>query len=149
MALRGRLCTDEGQALVEFAIALPLMALIIFGILELTSLYKCRFIVSYAEFMSARCISVHPGDAEAVAQDASRMVVGTALDPKVLVPVVGGTIMKSTAKAGQSSVQVDLRYRRVVTSPVVAAALSPMGRLTGIHVASMGSSIVLPMFVAK
>ena len=128
MAKHSELAEDAGQAMAEFALALPLFALVIFGIMELTSLYHHRFVLSYATFMAARCAAVHYGDADAVARGAAKTIVAGALDARVLIPVAGAGLMKTNTHVKSGAVRVELTYTKRVSSPVIARALSPLGR---------------------
>ncbi len=50
---------EEGQALVEFAIAFPLLLLFILGILQISFIINAYSIVNYAAFSACRCGIVH------------------------------------------------------------------------------------------
>ena len=57
--------TDQsGQAMTEFAIAFPVLLLLVLAIIQLALIYHARQVVNYAAFSAARSLMVHPRQQE-------------------------------------------------------------------------------------
>ena len=54
--------SSQGQGLVEFALVLPLLLLILFGVLDLGRIFATAITVTNAAREGARYISLHPDD---------------------------------------------------------------------------------------
>ncbi len=59
---------DSGQALVEFALAVPIQLLLVFGIMQMAFLYISSVVVSYTAYRCARCVVVGEHDNLVVGQ---------------------------------------------------------------------------------
>ena len=76
---------EEGQAMVEFAIAFPLQLLIMFAIMQLALVYVAKQVVSYASYSAARAavVSDSPQDAYRRALRAGALICSPITGPTV------------------------------------------------------------------
>lgn len=79
---------DRGQAVVEFAIALPLVVVLVFGVLQVAVVVRNQLAIEVAARDGARAaaVSATPASAAAAAADAA-----TGLDPIATATTVGAS----------------------------------------------------------
>lgn len=85
--LRRRMRSERGAAIVEFALVVPILILLVFGIVEFGRVFYIQSTISGAAREGARAMALGDSDAEARAraQDALGSV-DAALDPKGACP---------------------------------------------------------------
>ena len=101
---------DSGQAAVEFAIALPVVVLLVLGIVQLVVVARDQLAVELAAREAARAASVAAGPQSAAAGAAAA---ATDLGPLDVVTQVGG-----------DRVTVSVRYVDPTTVPLIGAFLA-------------------------
>lgn len=99
MNVPGRIFAEEsGQALIEFAIVLPLLLLILFGIFDFGRIFLDSFIINEAARDAARYASIGASDSEVVQvvnQDCALLntaKLGVTIVPAAAARVSGGTV---------------------------------------------------------
>lgn len=102
MRRRGR--AERGAAAVEFAILLPVLLLILFGIVEYGSIFNAQLSLQHAAREGVREMVVH-GDQDAAEQAAVAAAVG--LDPDAMDVIV----TPETPCTGTEPVTVEVRYQ--------------------------------------
>jgi Flp pilus assembly protein TadG len=108
---RGR--GDEGQAAVELALVLPLVALVLLAVVQVGLLVRDQVLVVHAAREAAREAAAAPA-AEAARRAA---LAGSGLD-------AGRLALSMSGRAGAGSrVRVEVRYRAPARVPLVGAAL--------------------------
>lgn len=95
------LSNDRGATLIEFAIVLPILVLLIFGIVEFSRAYNTKVTLTHAARESVRVMAVE--DDAAKAQTAAKDAVSGTLDPDQLT-------WSATACTPGDPVQVNLTY---------------------------------------
>lgn len=138
---RGPRARESGQAVAEFALAFPLLLLIVLGVIQISLMFVARAVVEYAAFAAAR--------AEIVGEDpqrAAEMVCSCIAGPSYtqgtgktfsvpgwgVLPRSESSSIKTSVKVidpvgdgnGQVTVEVTHRYELVV--PVVGLILRPV-----------------------
>ena len=111
--MTGRGSGDEGQAAVELALVLPLVAVVLLAVVQVGLLVRDQVLVVHAAREAARAAAVDPA-AEAPREAA---VAGSGLEPDRLAVAVSGR-----GGAG-SRVRVEIRYRAASRVPIVGAAV--------------------------
>ena len=111
--MTGRGPGDEGQAAVELALVLPLVAVVLLAVVQVGLLVRDQVLVVHAAREAARAAAVDPA-AEAPREAA---VAGSGLEPDRLAVAVSGR-----GGAG-SRVRVEIRYRAASRVPIVGAAV--------------------------
>lgn len=104
---------DEGQVVVELALALPLVALLALLLLQVALIVRDQVLVTSAAREGARQMAVSPEEGEARAA----VLDGTALDDDRLTVTVG------PRGAAGSRVRVEIRYRSPTEIPLVGAMM--------------------------
>lgn len=104
---------DEGQATVELALVLPLVALLLLLLLQAALVLRDQLLVAHAAREAARAASVAEGDRSAAATRGAQRAGG--LDPAHLV------VRSSTGGGG--SVVVHVEYRSATDVPLVGLLL--------------------------
>ena len=117
--MRGR--GDEGQATVELALVLPLVAALLLVVLQVGLVLRDHLLVAHAAREAARAAAVADGDPGAAATRAARRSGG--LDPDRLV-------VRTSPAAGGDAVRVVVTYRSATDVPLVGALL-PDVSMTG------------------
>ena len=104
---------SEGQAAVELALAVPLLALLLLGLVQLGLLIRDQVLVVHAAREAARqaAVDAAPDAARRAAIASSGLASG-----RIAVDVIG-------RGAPGSRVRVDVRYRAATDVPLVGAAL--------------------------
>lgn len=100
---------DRGQAAVEFALALPLVVLVVLGIVQLVVVVRDQLAVEVAARDGARAASVAAAPASAAQAAAQRAV--------ALRPLSVSTV------AGASNVTVTVRATSATDVPLIGAAI--------------------------
>jgi len=102
---------DQGQASVELALLLPVLALVALALIQVGLLVRAQLLVTHAAREGARAAAVdeHPDAARTAA------VASTPLDP-------GRLEVHASGRAGPGSrVRVEVRYRAPLDVPLVGA----------------------------
>jgi Flp pilus assembly protein TadG len=99
---------DDGQAVVELALALPLVCLLLLGVVQVGLVVRDQLLIAHAAREAARAASVSASPATA----ASRAVVGS--------PLRGLTLRTSS---GGTSVTVEATALSVTDVPLIGALL--------------------------
>ena len=110
----GPAAAEPGQAAVELALVLPLVAVVLLAVVQVGLIVRDEVLVVHAAREAARSAAVDP------APDAARRAAasGGGLDPARLT-------VTATGRAGPGSrVRVDVRYRPATGVPVVGRLLS-------------------------
>lgn len=104
---------DRGQASVELALVLPLVALLLLAVVQVGLLVRTQVLVTHAAREAARAAAVDddPGAAEAAAEASA------SLDPGRL------TVTAEGRGAAGSRVHVQVAYRAATDVPLVGALL--------------------------
>ena len=104
---------DSGQATVELALVLPLLAVLMLALIQAVVLARDQLLVTHAAREAARAAAVDP-DPGAPRRAA---VSAASLDP--------GRLQVDTGARGAvgTSVQVNVRYREPTTLPIVGRAI--------------------------
>ena len=112
-ARRGRQAGDEGQAAVELALILPLLALLLLLIVQAALVVRDQVLVVHAAREAARAAAVDrsPGAARRAA------LAGAPLDPDRT------TVRVGQAPATGQPVSVTVRYRSASLGPLLGAVL--------------------------
>ena len=113
---------ERGAAAVEFALVLPILVLILFGVIEFGGVYNAQLMVTGAAREGAREMAVggDPADAEAAAVAAVVVAGAEALDV---------TVSPGTCTAG-SDVTVTVVYDRPFLTGLFGATLELTGLAT-------------------
>jgi len=82
---------ERGAAAVEFALVLPILALLLFGIIEFGRGYNAKVTLTHAVREGARALAVGAADPEAVTRDAATSLDGSKLVVTVSTCTPGGT----------------------------------------------------------
>lgn len=106
---------ERGQASVELALVLPLIALLALAILQTALVGRDAVLLSHAAREAARAAAIEPGSGGAAARRAS------GLDE--------GRLKVTEHRRGDRLVRVEVRYRSVTDLPVIGA-LVPDVRLS-------------------
>lgn len=107
---------DKGQSLVEFALVLPVLALLLMGIIDLGRIISAQLIVSEAARDAARYASIGNGDTQ-VGQTVSA-------DTSTLGNTVAWTITPTeTNRQSGGTVTVDVSYSVDLFDPLLAVVL--------------------------
>lgn len=101
---------DRGQATVELALVLPLVALLLLLVLQAGLVIRDQLLVAHAAREAARGAAVAEGDRGAAAASAARRAGG--LDP-------GRLTVRSSTGDGGTSVVVQVTYRSATHVPLV------------------------------
>jgi Flp pilus assembly protein TadG len=114
--------SERGAAAVEFALVLPILVLILFGVIEFGGVYNAQLMVTGAAREGAREMAVggDPADAEAAAVAAVVVAGADALDV---------TVSPATCAAG-SDVTVTVVYDRPFLTGLFGATLELTGLAT-------------------
>jgi Flp pilus assembly protein TadG len=104
---------DGGQASVELALLLPVVALLLLAVLQVAVLARDAVLVTHAAREAARAAAVDP--APGAPRDAARAAGG--LDPDRM------SIATSGRDGAGSRVRVEVRYRAPTAVPIVGALL--------------------------
>lgn len=110
---------EEGQELVEYALVLPLVLLILFGIIEMAVIVFSYDTLVNAAREGARYGAIHPND-EAGIEAATRALV-TGLDEDAL---------QSQIQVGDETVRVELTYDAPLLTGFLVQALGGSKTLT-------------------
>jgi hypothetical protein len=105
---------ESGQSLTEFALALPILLIILAGVLDLGRLYFTHVVIADAAAEGATYAAIHPNDTDAIlqrAQDASGGMVE--LDPDLVEVVLPPTLSPG------SPVVVTVRYEFTMLTPFI------------------------------
>jgi Flp pilus assembly protein TadG len=120
---------ERGAALVEFALAMPFLLLMLFGIMEFAVAFWVRHTVTHAAREGARFAIVRGGDSASPADDAA---VATYVRSRVPLETVQVTTTWPTTKAPGAVVRVRVAYPYQpvtgfgVIGPVTIASTSEM-----------------------
>lgn len=119
---RRRWGSERGAAAVEFALILPILVLILFGVIEFGGVYNAQLMVTSAAREAARSMALHGvvADAEAVAVDAAVGIDPAALDV---------TVTPATCAAG-ADVTVTVAYDRPFLTGLFGASVELTGLAT-------------------
>ncbi len=119
---RRRWGSERGAAAVEFALILPILVLILFGVIEFGGVYNAQLMVTGAAREAARTMALHgdPAAAESVAVDAA-----IGIDPGDLEVSVS-----PAACAAGTDVTVTVDYDRPFLTGLFGASLELTGLAT-------------------
>ena len=110
-----RSCGEKGQALVEYALVLPLLLLLVFGIIDLGIAVFSYDTIANAAREGVRYGIIDPHNAAEIELRTRRLTSG--LDPSRLV-----FSCPTCAEAAPRTVRVELTYQvRLITGPVIRA----------------------------
>ncbi len=114
--------SERGAAAVEFALVLPILVLILFGVIEFGGVYNAQLMVTGAAREGAREMAVggDPADAEAAAAEAVVVADASALDV---------TVTPAACAAG-TDVTVTVVYERPYLTGLFGATLELTGLAT-------------------
>lgn len=113
--MRGAKDGEKGQSLVEFALVLPVLALVLMGIIDLARIVSADFIVSEAARDGARYASIGSTDSQ----------IGSAIssDTQVLGSGVNWYISPSPTRNSGDSTTVQVTDSVALFDPLLAAIL--------------------------
>ena len=105
---------EDGQALVEFALVLPLLLILVCGIIDFGWIFGCQLSASSAAREAARYTAIHYNDSTtdndaAIAQDIVEDYAPTLVSPSV-------TLTKSS-----DTVTITVRSQVDILTPIIAA----------------------------
>jgi len=103
---------DQGQALVEFAVALPILLLLIAGMLEFSKLGGALLMVNYGAREGARAASLGAADSEIIEQIKDSTLLLD--DSKIIVD-----ISPEISRTSDESVTVTVQYPVDISIPVI------------------------------
>lgn len=98
---------DRGVALIEFALILPLLLMLVFGIIEFGRAYNARLVVTHAAREGVRVLAVTE---DQTAAEAATLAAVAGLDPNDV------TITATPCVSGQPA-KVDVSYDIIVDIP--------------------------------
>lgn len=100
---------QRGQSMTEFAVAFPVLILLVFGILQVAFLYQGKATLNYATMLAARAGAMHNGDAtqmrNALARGLAPMFAGTA-DTNGYATALGKALAETNVAARLSKIEV-------------------------------------------
>lgn len=105
---------DRGQSTVEFALVLPLVALVVLFIVQAGFIVRDQLLVSHAAREAARAASVSDTDRLGAALTAARNAGALSAD------YLSGTV---TTIESNTSIRVNIAYRSVTGLPLIGALL--------------------------
>jgi Flp pilus assembly protein TadG len=97
---------ERGAAAVEFALVLPLLMLLLFGIIEFGRAYNAKVTLTHAAREGARALAVDDGDPIAVTKDAA-----ASLDPSKI------TVTTTVCEPGETG-EVTATYQMTFSIPL-------------------------------
>jgi Flp pilus assembly protein TadG len=119
MRLRKRAAGDGGQALVEFALILPVLLLMIIGIVEFARAWNIKQVITDAAREGARTAVVSDDD---VGEDSVRTVISTALASGGVDPAAADvSIVPPIARPqpeGSTTVRIEVPFNFVFFGPI-------------------------------
>lgn len=80
-ARRGHVCSDRGAAAVEFALVLPLLVLIVFGVIDFGRAINAQITLTQAAREGARALALGQANYQTRAQDAAIGLSGLTVTP--------------------------------------------------------------------
>jgi len=106
---------DKGQALVEFALVLPLLLLLLFGIIEFGRVFGAELTVSNSAREGARVGAVGADDSVIIARAATAAGI---LDSSLLSV---GITPEESARVRGGDIQVNVSYPVTIVAPFISA----------------------------
>jgi hypothetical protein len=128
---------ETGQVLPEFVISLFLLSLVIFAIFQFASIYSSNLILTYANFMGARCASVHTNDSNRYATEA----INTILISTANIPLV-----KVTSQVNNRDIHLETELRKHISAPLIGRVIDPIGSLVGLPMIKLKASASIPRY---
>jgi Flp pilus assembly protein TadG len=120
---------EDGSILLEFALVLPILLLIVFGIMQLSLVYNARMVTAYATYVGARESAVG-GDAYDVRHLAQ--VIMSSLDLRAVVPGVSAYILDTEVNTRNANVEVKVKYRVPIRIPMMERIFDFWGSWLGV-----------------
>lgn len=126
--------------LFELAIALPILLLIFFGIIQLALVYNARMVTAYATYVGTReaAIGGDYRDSRLLTE-----VIMSSLDLKVLLPGVSSLVLDADFVNQGSRVHGRVAYMMPIRMPMVQKAFNFFGSLLGFSFKEVGCSYEL------
>lgn len=94
---------DRGQAVVELALALPIVMLLLLGVVQVAVVVRGELLVQHAAREAARAASVSAAPAGAARTAATRVLDTARLDGATVQAAVSGTVVRVTVVAATST----------------------------------------------
>jgi len=119
----------HGQALVEFALIIPLLALLLFGIIQYGFIFAAHISLRNASAVGARsAVLTSPKKTIAQIQDVTRGAIGPMLQTNNIVAINVNTNVTVGSATGATSVQI--QYNLPLIVPFVVPGKTAGGSLT-------------------
>ena len=112
---RCNLRDDTGQALVEFALVMPLLLILVVGVIEFGRGWNAYQVITDAAREGARRVAVTRADAAAVTPVVHNALRSASFDPALS----RVTVLPGAGTGAPSSVTVDYRYRFTFLGPLL------------------------------
>lgn len=141
--LRGSRRDERGQSLVEFVLALPILLVIVFGIIEFAAAWRTYQIVTNVAREGARLAVIPTSDDTDVRNRIDSLLVqsGLSLGSRTVTLSCNGGSGLCTTTGTPDEVQVDYQHTFVVLGPVLNLMCSGCG--TGYGTVTLSSTSVM------
>ncbi len=135
--LKGLVKCKKGSVLIEFAIALPILLLIFFGIVQMTLIYNAHMLTAYTSYSSAREVALG-GDIN----DARRKteIVFSSINRYVLIPYISSLFLQTDVDSYGDTAVARVNYTMPIRIPMVGKAIDFVGSYFGIPTKDMGTA---------
>lgn len=110
---------QKGQALVEFALVIPILLLIIMAIIEFGIMFNSYLVLTNASREGARLASVGGSDFEI--EERIKLVAGTLNEDNLIVIILPNEFNRARGEM----VEISLKYNYQMITPIIANILSP------------------------
>ena len=111
--------SEKGQAMVEFALVVPLLVMLLFGIIDFGRIFHTYLAIDHASREAARVASIGESDAT---------IVSTAVTNAASVSLKSGQVSVSPGgtKSSGSDVTITITYPISFLTPVVSSITGPI-----------------------
>jgi Flp pilus assembly protein TadG len=109
----------EGQSIVEFAIALPLLMLVIFSVIQVSLIFVAYYSETVMARENARWLAIR-------ATNTSDATFAAEVQATMLPGLLGDTPVRNASLSGPSGVVYDIGQMRVTFTPCMSDATSPL-----------------------